>query len=376
MQNIQIPINEFDPHKWQLEFLKLFDSREDNGKRFYQLNWHRRSRKTTLGLNVLIRECVRNRNSVYLYIAPTYKQAKSIVVTDPNMLKKYLPYQIGELNESELRVNIKNGSVLQIKGADDPDSIRGINCKGVVIDEWAFVKPEIWENILRPIITQDKNRWAIFTFTPAGQNHAYDYWDKSRAWPEWYHSILRASESGLIAQDELEKARLEMPVALFDQEFECSFTTQESFSLITSYALENCRNVLSKRNNQTGQTKKVIVCDPSMGGDECVIYVLEENEIIDQRYIHERDTMKIVGELSILSAKHKVDDIAVDVIGIGRGIADRLKELGKRVIEIQSAEKADETERFYNRRTEMWWYASEVIGKSEVPYLQDVELRR
>lgn len=370
---IQIPVPEFQPHKYHLEILQLFDSREENGKRFFQLNWHRRSRKTTLAVNLLIRECVRNPKSVYLYIAPTYKQAKQIIVIDPNMLKRYLPPELGKLNETELRVDFINGSVLQIKGADDPDSIRGIDCRGVVIDEWAFVKPEIWEEILRPIITQNKDRWAVFTFTPHGQNHAFDYWDKTTDWPEWYRGILRASESGILAREELEKSKIEMPIALYDQEFECSFTTQEEYSLITSQSLENCRNVLKAF---VEDPKKVIACDPSMGGDECVIYVLEENEIIDSRYIYERDTMKIVGELSVLSAKHKIDSIAVDVIGIGRGVADRLKELGKTIIEVQSAENADEPDRFYNRRTEMWWLASEKINSGKVPYIADIELRR
>ena len=110
---IQIPVKEFQPHKWQLEILKVFDERV---ARFFLLCWHRRARKTTLILNLLIRECVKNPKKVYGYIAPTYTQAKSIIWRDPNMLDKYLPKELVlRKNESELYAEFDNGSILAIK---------------------------------------------------------------------------------------------------------------------------------------------------------------------------------------------------------------------------------------------------------------------
>lgn len=122
--------------------------------------------------------------------------------------------------------------------------------------------------------------------------------------------------------------------------------------------------------------RKCIACDPATGGDECMIYALENGEIIDERILHYDDTMKIVGEIMILAEKHKIKDIFVDSIGIGKGIVDRLQELGKHVIAINSAEKAKDDVRFFNKRAEMWWKVRELVMDKNIPYPEDEELRR
>ncbi len=149
----------YSMHKAQKDVFSAFN----DGKRFFMLNWHRRARKSTLGLNLLIREAMKQPNRTYLYIAPTYTQARSIVWLNPNMLAAYLPKEIVKRrNEAELFVEFINGSILSVKGADNPDSIKGVDCEGVVIDEFSLIKREIWEEVLRPIIAQSKTRWAMF----------------------------------------------------------------------------------------------------------------------------------------------------------------------------------------------------------------------
>ena len=357
-------------HRWQLEIFQKFDNKEF---RFALLNWHRRARKTTLGLNILIRECCKNPNKVYGYIAPTYTQAKGIIWRDPNMLMKYLPPEpiIKRKNETELFVEFSNGSILAIKGADNPDSIRGQDYQGVFIDEWAMINKLIWEEILRPVITPDINRWAIFAFTPKGINHAHEYWINCDKWEGWYKSLLRASSSGLISQVELDKAKIEMPTALYQQEFECDFLVGEENTLINPSLV-----ALLQEDVHRNRSRIVVSCDPSLGGDECVIYVIDNGKVLETKIMHEHNTMVIAGEIELLMFKNKTNDCAVDVIGIGAGISDRLGELGKNVIAINSAEQANDKDRFANRRIEMWWYAMEQIQKREIPYPKDEELRR
>ncbi len=109
-----VPIKRFldGIHKWQLEILKDFDAKKI---RFFLINWHRRARKTTLAVNILIKECCKNPNSRYGYITSTYKAAKNIVWTDPNMLKSYLPMDaVEKINESELYVKFTNGSIFSL----------------------------------------------------------------------------------------------------------------------------------------------------------------------------------------------------------------------------------------------------------------------
>lgn len=202
-------------------------------RRFQVVCWHRRARKTTLALNILIQHCCAHRNNTYGYVAPTYAQAKSIAVIDPNMLKKYLPKEVCRkpFNESELRQEFVTGSTLEMKGAENPDSIRGVGWNGVVLEEWAMMRygRTIWEEILEPVLRENKG-WAIFIFTPKGKNFAYEYFlrAKSDTSGDWLSSMLPADESELIPADELEKAKESMPSRLFSQEFLCSFLEDAS----------------------------------------------------------------------------------------------------------------------------------------------------
>lgn len=337
------------------------------------LCWHRRARKTTLILNLLIRECVKNPKRVYGYISPTYKQAKSIIWRDPNMLDKYLPEGlVARKNESELFVEFTNKSILALKGADDPDSVRGMDFQGVGLDEWALIKREIWEEILRPIIAQDASRWAMFAFTPKGVNHAHEYWENALKWKGWHRSFLPVSTSGLLSEDELEQAKIEMTLPLYNQEMECSFVAREEKSMITSEMLEDLNSVQLLH----AEIKRIVSCDPSEGGDACIIYALENSTILEKKKIYEHNQMIIAGEMVAMAYKHGIKNFDVDNIGIGKGIQDRLQEQGHNVVGIRSSEKAVDPEAFYNKRTEMWWHLANMIRQRLIDPLEDLELKR
>lgn len=219
---VRVPVESFAPHKWHLDILQRFDDRE---ARFFLLNWHRRARKSTLLLNLLIREAIENKNKVFGYVAPTYRQARSIIWRDPMMLMNYLPPEcVKRVNDTEMFVEFKpSNSILMVKGADDPDALRGIGFYGLGMDEWALQKREVWEEILRPVITEN-NGFAIFAFTPKGQNHSWEYWNRSVAWKNWYRSELKASKSGLISEKGLAEAKEESGSPLvYQQEYECEF---------------------------------------------------------------------------------------------------------------------------------------------------------
>jgi hypothetical protein len=123
-------------------------------------------------------------------------------------------------------------------------------------------------------------------------------------------------------------------------------------------------------------SKYLVSVDPSMGGDECVIYVFENTRIVDTLILHDKDLMKVCGHIQTLMYKHKIDDVAVDVIGIGAGVADRLAEQGRVVHRINSAERSSNNAKFLNRRAEMWWYVSQQIQDKKVLYPEDELLRK
>lgn len=182
---------------------------------------HRRAGKTNLAINELIKSAFLEKGARFAYIAPTYKQAK-IIAWD--ILKHYLrPVPGVVFNESELRADLPNGSRVTLYGSDNPDSLRGIALWGVVFDEYSQQKPNIFSEIVRPALA-DHQGWAMWIGTPKGQNSFYELYKYAKEAEGWFHMLLKASESGLIAEEELKEARREMSRDEYDQEFECSFT--------------------------------------------------------------------------------------------------------------------------------------------------------
>ena len=148
--------------------------------------------------------------------------------------------------------------------------------------------------------------------------------------------------------------------------------TSDRFLLIKPSEIEALKDIII----HYVQTKAIVSVDPAMGGDECVVYALENGKIKDTLILHDKDTMKVAGEIIIFMARNKIDDVAIDSIGIGKGITDRLRELGKRVIAVNSAESSVNQDKFLNRRAEMWWYVSQQIQEKKVCYPEDELLRK
>lgn len=189
--------------------------------------WHRRARKTTTALNELAKQA-HLKKGVYWHVFPTYAEAKEAVWKDPNMLFRIIPRElVDRTNEQELTIYLKCGSIISLKGADNPDRLRGAGPYGVILDEFAEMKPEVWFTIIQPILRQNGG-WCWFVGTPRGKNHLHDVYQKglqeSEEWKSW---LLKASTSKVLTDDQLQLAREDMPQALYNQEFECDFLEGE-----------------------------------------------------------------------------------------------------------------------------------------------------
>ena len=372
---------------WQIDLLAAFDRKE---WRFAILELHRRSRKTTTGLNLCIRECCKHPQHKYGIVFPLYTQARQAVWDDPLMLFRWLPpkEEFGwEKNEQKFMITFANGSLLRIHGADNPDTFRSLDSDGVDFEEWAQMKPEIWAEIFRPIIAQDENRWAIFDYTPKGINHATTMFDAAccldsggvlpvsgkaeKMLPGWYAARLDAELSGIISEKELELAKRDMPLSLYEQEFRCARITEEQSVLITSAMLDAL-----PRPPQLFISKRLISVDPATGGDDCSVKVFHNYKVIDSKSMHYQDTTKIIGDLMLISVLHQIDDFIVDSIGIGKGIADGLRKLKKKVMYFNSSESAVDDEMFCNKRAEAWFGAAKLVRNCKVDYVADLETRR
>lgn len=168
------------------------------------------------------------RVGAYWHVFPTYAEAKDAIWRDPQMLFNIIPPDfIEKKNEQELIVYFKNGSYLQLKGADAPERLLGAGPVGVVLDEYAMMKRETWERVVQPILRQNGG-WCWFVSTPKGKNHLWELYQQARANPvEWATYWLSAATSGIIAPDQLEASRLSMPEALYNQELLCAWLEGE-----------------------------------------------------------------------------------------------------------------------------------------------------
>lgn len=202
-----------------------FDAYHDRTQRFACNVVHRRGGKTVAGINDLIRDALQCElpNPRVWYISPTYGQSKRVAW---DYCKQYTaPIRGRTANEAELRIDLPNGGRLQLAGADNIDSLRGIYADAVVLDECAFMSGAVWTKIIRPALS-DRQGKATFISSVQGRNDFYDLYNEALKAPdEWFTMNLKASQSGLIDAKELAALRRQMSAEEYAQEYENDFDT-------------------------------------------------------------------------------------------------------------------------------------------------------
>jgi len=200
---------------------RAFKAFHNRRQRWACLVAHRRAGKTVACINDLIKRALTEgkENGRYAYIAPYYSQAKSIAW---DYLLRFSAEVRTNANASELWVELLNGARIRLFGADNPDALRGLYLDGVILDEYADMKPRIWGEIIRPLLA-DREGWAVFIGTPKGHNSFYDIWRTANHSESWFATSIKASTSGLLPLSELEDAKRGMTPDQYEQEFECSF---------------------------------------------------------------------------------------------------------------------------------------------------------
>ena len=198
------------------EAFRHFHSRK---QRFAVNVCHRRAGKTVAAVNDLIRDaltCPLERPRAY-YIAPTYGAAKRVAW---DYAKHYSRAEDqARFNETELRIDYPNGGRLQLVGADNPDSLRGIYADAVVLDEFAFMGSDVWAKIIRPALSDRQGR-ATFISSVNGRNEFYNLWKAAESQAEeWFSMNLKADKSGLIDARELQALKRDMPDEDYRQEY-------------------------------------------------------------------------------------------------------------------------------------------------------------
>lgn len=166
------------------------------------------------------------RVGTYYYFLPTYSQSKKVIWTGADgsgfrFLDHFPKELIKDKNEADMRIELINGSILQLVGADNIDRIVGTNPVGVVFSEYSLMKEEVW-NFISPILAENGG-WAVFIMTPRGMNHAYDLMQRVKNSKDWFMEVLGVDKTKALTEEVLEDQRLQMPADIFNQEYFCKF---------------------------------------------------------------------------------------------------------------------------------------------------------
>ena len=183
---------------------------------------HRRAGKTVSAVNDIIRGAFmcQSPNPLFGYIAPYRSQAKSVAW---DYIKRYAAPITKAANEADLTVELYNGSKIRLFGADNADAMRGLGFDGIYMDEYGDFKPSVWGHVIRPTLS-DKQGWAVFGGTPKGKNQFWEVHQMARLNPkEWFNLTLKASESKILPQYELDEVKKQISEDQYMQEYECSF---------------------------------------------------------------------------------------------------------------------------------------------------------
>ena len=199
--------------------LEIFNSTA----RFKVVSAGRRFGKSRLAAWILIIKALQSESKDVFYIGPTFQQAKDIMW---NMLKELLHDTdlIESTHENTATMKLVNGRRISLKGSDRPDTLRGVGLAYVVLDEYASMKVEVWEQIIRPTLSDVKGG-ALFIGTPAGKNHFYDLYLEAEKDEDWEAFQYTSIDNPLIDPKEVEVARRTMSTQAFRQEFEASFVS-------------------------------------------------------------------------------------------------------------------------------------------------------
>lgn len=355
---------DYEARDWQAEALV---SLEESSRSV--LVAHRRAGKTELlAIYLLLAAMKLNREHpapLFAYMAPFLNQAKNVVWA---RLKYYARNLLGaglaKIDESDLILTLWNGSAIRLFGADYPDRLRGNGFDGVVMDEVAQMKADTWEAVVLPALS-DRDGWAVFIGTPKGQNVFYDIYSAHAGDPDWYTGVYSAESTGIFDGEQLQSLREEMGENLFRQEYLCDFTADNADGFVSFQTILAAEQRLRPVVNEA---PLVMGVDIAAQGDDRSCLVCRRGNVLE--YIDvwkEPDTMRTVGLVSDAINYWKPRVVFMDSCGLGLGPVDRLRQLGFKVVGINSGTQASRPDKYANLKAEMWWRMGEWLEEGCIP---------
>jgi len=216
--------------------------------RFRVLITGRRFGKTFLCIQELAKFS-RYPNRKCWYVAPTYRMAKDIVWNE--LVERLMKHKwISKTNHSDLKITLRNGSEISLRGADNENSLRGVGLDFLVMDEFADIKEHAWYEVLRPTLS-DRNGSALFCGTPRGYGSwSYNLFTKEKEDKNWASFQFTTLEGGQVSANEIEQAKADLDERTFQQEYMAGFV---NYAGQIYYNFDRRENVLDKYIPETAE---------------------------------------------------------------------------------------------------------------------------
>ena len=292
-----------------------------NQSRFKVLAAGRRWGKTRLGVN----ECldVAARGGRAWWVAPSYKTSE--VGWRP---LRRIGGKIGaEVRKVDRMINLPNGGSVQVRSADDPDSLRGEGLDFVVLDENAFMKEESWNEALRPALS-DRQGKALFISTPKGHNWFWRLYQRGKDVnnSEWASFRFPTSNNPYIAPEEIEAARLSLPERIYQQEFLAEFLEDAGgvFRMVMDAATATEQIVPIEGHQHIGAADIASLVDYTV----VVIMDVTAGEMVYMDRFNRVDYEVLEDRMAATYNRFKLDMMTIEDNSIGKGVIDHLRNRG------------------------------------------------
>ena len=332
---IQVPDN-WRPRDYQLDLWKYL---ENGGKRAVAV-WHRRAGKDLLSVNWCVTAALK-RKGLYWHLLPTYNQGRKIVwdgmTRDGRSFLEHFPKELwANVNNTDMRLELKNGSIYQVVGTDNVDRLVGSNPVGVVFSEYSLQDPRAWD-LVRPILAENGG-WAVFIYTARGRNHGYDLFNMANRNERWFCQRLSVDDTSVLNQEAIDEEReAGMPEELIQQEFYCSFDAPLVGSYYGSLMAKALAEERIKNVPYEPRLEVHTAWDLGMGDSTAIIWFQQfgnEYRIIDY-YENQGEGIphyvKIVREKDYIYGRHIAPhDIKVREMGTGKSRFEVARDLGLR----------------------------------------------
>ena len=320
---------DYAPRRWQAEC-------HADRTRFRVIVLHRRGGKSTYAAMELINSAMKFEKELglFAFISPFLSQSKAIAWGMIKFkLKQLIEINYAHINEAELTVTFHhNGAKIKLFGADNYDSLRGVRLDGVVIDEVAQVKSELWGSVVQPALS-DRKGWAIFIGTPNGIDLFSELYAKAKITPNWSARKFTVYETNALDPEEVERLKRDTSPSSFDREFLCDFGAAGDDQLMSLDEIEKSVQKIYKP-GENDYAPKILGVDPArFGGDASCLIKRRGLQIYDPIAFNGIDNMALADQVAYHIQTWQPDAVFIDA-GAGSGVIDRLRQMSHTVIEV------------------------------------------